>query len=540
VSFPIAVTGSCTSGLPIFNPDGSVNNTPSVTQDCADYTVLRMNSITTLTQDILEGTVQGSLFNLPAGPLQMAIGADTRRELFNFDPDSGYNANQDFPNVIQNIILPVAVNGSTNVREVFGEMSIPLLKNRIEIDPGVRYSDYDTVGNVTTYKLLGHLKVNDWVLFRGGYQFANRAPNVVELFSPKGGSSLAPGIDACGNWPDPTGTSPSLTQSWGNHPNNPNRLNVQTLCQYLMQLGGAPASLYVPGGNADTWHTNVFGAPFLFPFDIAAQQGNPDLESEQADTYTAGVVLNLPFAQRLTLTLDWYQIKLDHSIGIPAHDAVYQQCLDAQFNTLVGDAPGAHTGAELFAGNPFCARIQREYLPPNNATGADRTYDAQYLNQGGIQSEGYDVQVDWGIGNFNVNFQTSLLDVYSESPFPGASFIDYTGTTQNSSFDYRYFSTVRWGKGPMSLGLRWQHLPSLDPAPGSSGAQLPVESHDQFDLFGSWTFKQHWQLRGGIDNLLDADPEWVGRTTANNAIGSTNTNYDVFGRRVFIGVQVTL
>ena len=530
--------GKCTSGLPIFNANGSVDNTASTTQDCSDYVTLRMNSVTTLEQNIFEGTVTGTIANMKSGDLKFAAGADYRKEVFTFQPDSGFNANQDFPNVVQNIILPVSVAGTTDTKEAYGELAIPLFKGRLEIDPGIRYSDYNTVGNVTTYKLLGSLKVTDRVLFRGGYQFANRAPNVVELFSPKGGSSLAPGTDACGNWLDPTGTV-SLTQSWGNNPANPNRLNVQTLCQYLMVKGGAPPTLYVPGQpSANNYRTNVFGAPFLFPFDIAAQEGNKTLESEQADTYTAGVVLNV--AQRVTLTLDWYNIELDHSIGIPGHDAVYQQCLDGQYNKLVGDAAGAHTGAELFAGNPFCARIQREYLPPNNATGADRTYDAQYLNQGGIKSEGYDVQVDWGIGNFNVNFQTSLLDVYSESPFPGAAFIDYTGTVQNSSFDYRFFSTVRWGKGPLSIGARLQYLPSLNPAPGSSTSALPVESHEQLDLFGSWTFKQHWQLRGGIDNVLNADPEWVGRTTANNAIGTTSLNYDVFGRRIFIGVQVTL
>ena len=91
---------------------------PSVSQDCADYTVLRMNSITTLTQEVAEATVQGEVFQLPAGALQAAVGADYRSEHFAFDPDSGYNANQDFPNVIQNIILPVAVDGSTNVRRV--------------------------------------------------------------------------------------------------------------------------------------------------------------------------------------------------------------------------------------------------------------------------------------------------------------------------------------------------------------------------------------------------------------------------------------
>ena len=75
-SVPLAVTGHCTSGLPIFNTDGSVNNTPSVSQDCADYMVLRMNDITALTQDIIEGNVTGGLAELKSGPLQFALGVD--------------------------------------------------------------------------------------------------------------------------------------------------------------------------------------------------------------------------------------------------------------------------------------------------------------------------------------------------------------------------------------------------------------------------------------------------------------------------------
>lgn len=543
---PLAVTGHCTSGLPIFNPDGSVNDTPSVSQDCADYVVLRMNDIYGLQQDIVEGSVTGGLADMPGGLLQFAVGADYRREHFRFDPDSGYNANQDYPNVVQNIILPVSVDGSTNVKEVYGELSIPLLKDKkfaesLEIDPGVRYSDYDTVGSIDTYKILGDWRVNKVLRFRGGHQYANRAPNVTELFTPKGGSALSTGTDACAYYP-------SNTQSWGNRPENPNRLNVQTLCQYLMTREGAPASLYEPGtASADGYAYNVFGGTAYFPFVIGVTQGNPNLDSESADTYTWGVVLNP--VERLTLAIDWYRIKLKNAIGVPGHDTIYQQCLDPSYNALIGDAPGSHSGAELAAGNPFCDLIQREYvggapLTPGNY-GADRKYSAAYINQGGIKSEGVDLQVDWGVdfarmGAFNMNVQANFLNTYAESPFPGADFVDYTGTTTNSSFDYQLLSNFSYSRGAMSVGLRWQHLPSLDPSPGSSANSLPVHSHDQFDLFGSWSFGDRYQLRGGIDNLLNADPEWVGATTTNNAIGTTSSNYDQIGRRVYFGLQISL
>ena len=36
------------------------------------------------------------------------------------------------------------------------------------------------------------------------------------------------------------------------------------------------------------------------------------------------------------------------------------------------------------------------------------------------------------------------------------------------------------------------------------------------------------------------DPEVVGRTTINNNKGTTNSNYDQFGRRIFFGLSIAL
>ena len=272
---PLAVTGHCTTGLPIFNADGSVDNTPSVSQDCADWMVLRMNSITSLTQDVIEASVTGDLAELWAGELRFAVGVSTREENFGFDPDSGYNANQVAPNVVQNIILPVSVDGTTEVNEIFAELAIPLVRDRklvqsFELSPGYRYSDYNTVGGIDTYKLTADWVVNDRVRVRGGHQFANRAPNVTELFTPLGGSQLGGGNDSCAYYP-------VQTPSWGNRPENPNRLNVQTLCQESDGRGtGRRRRCTSPGqASANTYAYNVFGGTTFFPFTIGVTEGNP-------------------------------------------------------------------------------------------------------------------------------------------------------------------------------------------------------------------------------------------------------------------------
>jgi outer membrane receptor protein involved in Fe transport len=540
--FPLAVTGHCTSGLPIFNADGSVNNTSSVSQDCADYMVLRMNNITTLTQDIAEASVSGGILEMWAGELLFAAGATYREEQFNFDPDSGFNANQDHPDVIQNIILPVTVAGSTDVTEIYGELAIPLVSDRklvqsFEIDPGFRRSDYSTVGTVDTYKVLFDWRVNDNLRFRGGRQLANRAPNVVELFTPRGGSALEFNAqDLCGSWVP-------ATPPYGNSAANPNRVNLQALCQELMVRDGAPASFYVPGTpSADDYRYNVFGATFNFPASIGIVEGNPNLASEEAETYTFGMVLSF---DKATFSADLFDIDITQAIGTPAFSTIYRQCMDPAYNPLIASPPGTYTGAQLAAGNPFCALINREYVgttPQSGGTGAARTFDARYLNQGGIAAQGLDLQLDlrFDVGDgaaLNTNFQATILDEYSETAFPGATPIEYTGTTFNSSYDYRVFTTVRYQRAAWGLGLRWQHLPSIVPS-GNTADIREVDAHDQFDLFADWTFSERYQLRAGIDNLTDAEPEVVGATSTNNALGSTSVNYDPFGRRYFVGLSM--
>jgi outer membrane receptor protein involved in Fe transport len=554
----LAVTGHCTTGLPVFNADGTRNNALSISKDCEDWLLLRMNTITQITQDIVEGDVTGSLLDMPfgAGRLRYAVGADYRSENFNFNPDSGFNANQATANVVQNIILPVGVQGGTRVKEAYAEMSIPLLKDRpgaksIELDPGYRYSDYNTAtGGVNTFKLLGNWAVTDWIKFRGGLEVANRAPNIAELFTPVGSSQIT-GINGTIT-PDPCAYF-SVTPSWGNVPSNPNRYNVQALCQYLMIRQGNSGAFMVPGGTGNTYNYTVFGpAPFTgaFPFSIAIISGNPNLKSETARTVTAGTVLTSPFqaalVSHLSLSVDWYRIEIDNAIGIADYNAVYQQCLDAKFNSLVAGAPGQYSGAQMFANAPSCAYINRE-TNAGDPWGAGRNYQAPYINQGGIKSEGIDAQLDWSVhpedmgahvpGTFGLNVLGTYLKEYSVATFNGSPSVDYSGTTVNSSFRYKLFTTFTYSVGKATAGLRWQHLPAIGVPPGSPPVLVGAPSHDQLDLFTRWQLNKMFEVRFGVDNLLNAWPETIGAQTGiNNNVGATIQDYDTIGRRYYVGL----
>jgi iron complex outermembrane recepter protein len=567
--YPISVGGSCTSGLPIFNANGTVNNATSTSANCNAYADPALNNVTTLQQHVYEGDMQGSVLDMPfnAGRLRFALGADYRSENFNFTPDSGYTAFQSYPNIVQNIALPTAVVGTTGVEEIYTEFSIPLVKNlpfakSIEIDPGIRFSKYDESspgqatsgggGDVKTWKLLGNWVMNDWVNVRGGLEVANRAPNIAELFTPLGGSALAFGAA------DPCAVYIGTTPSWGNVPGNPNRYNLQEACQYLITRQGGPAAIMVPGASANNYQYNVFGpSPVPFPFALGLNSGNPKLKSETARTVTAGIVLNSPFqnpyTQRLRMSVDWYQIQINGAIGVPSFGQVYQECLDAQYNSLIGSAPGKYTGAQLVAGNPYCAYINREYAPAaGDFYGAPRNYLSPYVNQGGIQSRGIDLELDWGLrfgdtdlmhaipGGISVNIVANYLDRYAVSPFQGAAYINYTGTITNNSYRDRVLSTFGYSVGPATAGFRWQHLPAAGPDPSTPGTQGAANAYNEVDFFASWALTDALTLRGGIDNLMNAWPVWVGANASTTAVGTTDANYDTVGRRFYLGVKAKL
>ncbi len=89
---------------------------------------------------------------------------------------------------------PISGNDSSDrVQEGFAELLVPVLKDlpavhHLNLELGYRHSDYDFAGKVSTWKALGDWALTPDLRIRGGYQKANRAPNLVELFQKNTGS----------------------------------------------------------------------------------------------------------------------------------------------------------------------------------------------------------------------------------------------------------------------------------------------------------------------------------------------------------------
>lgn len=534
----------CTSGF-----YGAIFEGTMPSQDCIDAITAQMETETELTQNVVEADFNGTLFNLPAGPLKFAAGGDYREEIFGYTPDPLLDVTS--VNDAPIGLFPSApVNGRIGVKEGYGELLVPVVKDMplvqsFDLDLAGRYSSYDWHGGDPsvnggtsgwTYMANGNWKVNHWLSFRGGYQLAVRAPNVAELFQPTTANVVgASAGDPCAN------TTPV---PWGNNASNPNRLKTQQLCLALIQTTNPTAgtTFYVPGGSANNY-TGLF--PFYFPLTIDHDMGNPNLKPEVAHTWTAGIVLRSPIQNSLLSrfqgSIDWYSILINGAITPVTSETSYEQCLDAN---------GTSNPTLTITGSPFCSLIQREAI-----TGGNRFANAPFENLGKEKTEGLDFTANWGAdfadmglgvipGSLLVNWQLNWLWKFDIQNLPGAATLEYAGTESGpagDAFRYKMFTTLTWANTWGSLGITWEHLPAAKDASvvvtPSSTTEGPG-SYDEFNLFATWKISPAYELRAGVDNLFDRDPEVVGTIPGvTNSLGTTLPDYDVIGRRFYVGVR---
>jgi iron complex outermembrane receptor protein len=511
----------CTSGLNPFV-------TAPVSQDCIDIISARVKTVTDVTQDQVEANLQGGLVDLPAGSLRLAIGASYRKNGFSYLPDDGISTGN-INSVTIGLFDTTGTKGSVDSKEFYGELLVPVIRDKpffeeVSLNAGYRYSDYNTTGGVSTWKITGDWKMTRWLKLRGGYQAANRAPNVAELFQPAVFQTVP--------WPDHDPCSNLTRAAYGNVAANPNRAKVQALCTTLAG-GFAIGDSYV--GNQ----------PQYFPLGRDLQQGNRNLTNEKAKTWTIGGVLRSPFdtplTRRLSLTVDYYDIRVEGAIAPASTQLVYQEC----FNGL-GNNPNYDPN------NSYCKAIIR-----SNVNGFWIATNAQFQNLGVIHTSGIDAQLDWSIpapafggeeGTINANVVFNYLNAYKVQNNPGGPVFDYAGSVgaspltppYGSQYRWKLFSTFSYDFGPASLSMSWRHLPATrnyqKVTTPTSGVQK-TGAYDLFTLNGRVKINKIFELRGGIENLFDRSPEVVGRNPGvTNAAGVTDvSNYDILGRRFYFG-----
>lgn len=531
-----ASSATCTSGLNLFvRPEGGYS------QDCLEAVSADLKARTYTRQTIVEANLQGKLLDLPAGALRAAIGASYRELDFEFTNDTLSTEGRSFNDQALGIYPSGNSAGQFNVQEVYGELLIPVLSDipaiqQLNLELGGRISEFSTTGTSYTYKILGDWQVTDWLRFRGGYNRAERAPNVAELYLARqqifGANNVG---DLC---------SRANPGPYSANPTNANGARVEAVCRAMMPNSVAE-NAYYNGGPGQT--DNSTGG-FAWPSAI----GNANLTPEKADTWTAGAVISSPFdtplLSRLRLSVDYYNISVKDAIGQQSVGIVLRSCFDPNLNPLVA------TDAVAAANSAACRAVTR-----NAVTGGLDNINLTYVNNARFRVEGIDANLDWSIpvasGNLNLSSQFTYLLSFKAAELPVDPLVEYAGTQgpvaaglNGNNYRWRLFSNASYSIDGLTVGIQWQHLPSIEDATEAlfPTPTLGVRSYDLFNLFSSYALTDNVGLRFGVDNLFNRAPPLSGINPANtNPAGTGNVPggniptgfYDDNGRRYYVGAN---
>lgn len=420
--------------------------------------------------------LSGPIASLPAGELSFALGAEYRKESGENIPDPITQKGES----LANYILPT--KGSFDVWEAFGELEVPLLKDQpfaqeLTVNAQIRYSRFSNFGSDTNYKIGTNWAPVDGLRVRATYGTAFRAPTIIDLYSG-GFVSNSTLRDPC--------------DRWGNSTNQTLRANCAA--------AGVPA-------NFDQGT----------PAEPVIEGGNPDVEPEQAKTFTIGAVLAPTALPRFQATVDYYKIKITNSISSEAPEEVVNDC----YLRSIASA---------------CSRFTR------NASYHISGLKLGTTNLGETETDGIDFSLGYTFpdvagGQLSLRSNNSYLLNYITRE-PGRPADNSAGKARTDRLPQPTFPRLRsnlevgYVNGDAVLQYTARYIDSMKDPVYKGDNPLKYDGVDAViyhDLYGSYSFG-NVTLGAGVNNLFDKKPPYAFGTAANTLL----TTYDVKGRYFFV------
>ncbi len=455
---------------------------------------------TTTSQFVTGGSLSGDLKFLKSpfadGPAAASVGVEYRREKSATAVDPLFaSGDLIYYGQGQNIA------GSYDTKEAYAEFKMPLVQDRpfikaLNVEAGFRYSNYSTVGDVYTYKGGGDYSPVDGLRFRGIYQRAVRAPSVFELFSPVVAGTGSLSVDPCAG---------AISAA------------VATICR----AQGAPAAAIGNIQQPVSAQINIFTG------------GNPNLRAEKTDTFTVGGVVNPSRFRNLSLSVDYYNIRIANAIDVVAPAAIVNQCFNIDQN----------------AASSACSSIKRNTLTGSLSGNTQFGVPATLANLAVIKTDGIDVSAGYRGGsseglNYNLSFSGTWTRSYKKQGDPTQPTFECAGRFGGDCDlaplpKWKHVADVTLGYKSLTLLSRWRLIGAVKEDADTDILRSRIGPVSYFDETLSVAVNDKYTFRVGVENLFDRKPPFVGDTvgTTPNAGSTFPTVYDVLGQTVFASVS---
>ena len=443
----------------------------------------------------------GEVFNLPAGAVSLAVGAEYRKDYSNFVPDAT-SLITDPANPACGTFQDACASASTgelSVREYYAELFVPILADipfakSLNLTLGSRYSDYSAFGNTTNSKIGVEWRPIDDLLLRGTVAEVFRSPTISDLFS---------GV-------------------------TPNAATYRDPCSGTGYQAGNPACAGIaPGFTQITQQTNT------------SEGSNDLLQPEEGKTFTYGLVYDPSWLPGLSASVDVWRIYLTGTIGGLGTQTIIDQCYNfGRFCNLFTRGG---------AGDIDAVNNRQQNIGRTDVSGAD--FSLKYRLP------------ETSFGNFRVgldgtyfkkyNDQIITGDITTESHYAGSYFGSSSGGPGNLT-RWRALGTLAWSLGNIDASWRARYIGNArfgNIVPSGDGYQIIDPTGDVANnsfRIGASTYHNvqvgynlepiNTRVEFGIDNVFDKQPPLLYQYGFN---GNTDERtYDTVGRYYWARVGV--
>ncbi|HRD45631.1 MAG TPA: TonB-dependent receptor, partial [Caulobacter sp.] len=443
---------------------------------------------------------RNDLFELPAGPVGVAVGVEFRRETQYDDRDENVDGTFTFVDAVSGAtsisnVAAVSPNPDTRgkrtvagafvefaVPVVSPDMNIPLVRS-IDMQIAGRFEDYSDFGSVAKPKVAVAWDLFDGLRVRASYSQGFRAPNLEQVNATQY-ARLAGGIDyyRC---------TPALLAG--------------TIASMAQCAQSASASLLVAG--------------------------NPDLKPEESTNQSFGLVFQPRFLPEswgeVTFTVDRWSIEQEDIVGLLGAQAAltvdYLNRVEGTSNPNVVRAAPDADDVTLFAGSG---------LAP---VGEVVSINDRFINLLPQTVEGIDFSFTWAKrrtawGTFIFRANASQLLEYSREPGAiidslyaarDAGVIDPLTAlpdssqliAQNGRPEWKISTSLTWRKGPWRAGVSTQYVSEIEQPSLLSATGKPWVVDEQLvtNLYGQYEFEDAGlasgtALRIGVRDLTNEGP----------------------------------
>ena len=478
--------------LNIFGIPGSESQ---ISEEMLKYISFEAHDVGVNEQKIMSAAIFGNAFDLPAGSVGLALGIEHREESGADYPDALIASGVSSGN------SRTATQGSYSVDEIYVETTLPILTDMafaesLEVDVAVRYSDYDTFGSTSNYKVgVKWFPIHDFMI-RSTYSSAFRAPSTSDLYAGK--SDNSPEVE------DPCATNPTV----------------------FCIADGVPPEGFEPIGDQLS----------------STRGGNAKLEPEEADNFTMGVVYIPAQIEHLDLTIDFWKIKLSKAISTIGESIILANCAASGEYCDKITRFGPETGG--LYGNSSNIDNKNTNVGGIESSGFD--FNVRYA----LATE---------LGRLSTNLDATFYDTYNKTLADGKLrrhagwFIDNGGdgnfpkwktnaTVGLANIDWAVAYTLRYIH---SVEERFTTVDADEISKVHSAFRTELNAQGKYDVIRKISsqlihdlrfsyFYKKYQFSLGIDNVFDAQPPYAASGFNDNTDPRT---YNTTGRHWTIGLS---